>query len=294
MKNLIKVLYIFLLLGIILVVAGVAAGARFEDIKEAFTEPQNYEFYEQTVEDTFTKIDVDSVSKNVIISKSSAVEKLQFEYYLHEKESVNYFVEDNVLHIVHDVENQVFRFSFFNFPKALYVTIKIIVPMNFDGDLNIKTTSGNITIEGDFKYASLSATSGNITLNGKFEDVDLKVTSGNVKVLNSEIEKNLEIETLSGNINLTETTISGELYADVTSGNMTINNVEAFKYRAKATSGNITINLPKEDVEYQFKLRVTSGSIRVNDYKTKSSHQAGSGTLVDIYTTSGNIRITTN
>ncbi|SFD16957.1 DUF4097 family beta strand repeat-containing protein [Clostridium uliginosum] len=169
------------------------------------------------------------------------------------------------------------HFTIFNFGSSEQ-KIEVYIPKNYNKDLYIQSSSGNIEFNSDINLDSLSciARSGNLvvenTINAK--DINLKASSGNIDV-ESLISKTYKINTDSGNIKINSLVGSGELQAS--SGNIRVNYKDISEYsNVSAHSGNVNLVIP-EGLSFEFNGKCTSGDIKSSfdlNYKNKKGNEA--------------------
>lgn len=162
-------------------------------------------------------------------------------------------------------------------------------------NLNASSTSGDMEIrqDSDIRSAILGSTSGNITLSAvSAENVDMKSTSGNLGITLSGDVKKLHLNSTSGAI-LADLASADKAEFDSTSGNMNVTLQSFSDLDLDATSGDITLKLPKAP---GFTLDLDSRPSHLNSAlaleKDGSKYTYGDGSArLRIDTTSGNIRI---
>ena len=171
-------------------------------------------------------------------------------------------------------------FSIFNFGK-LGEKIELYIPKNYNKDLDIRSSSGNIEFKSDISLGNINcnARSGNLVVENNItaKDINLKVSSGNI-ILESLISNNYKFGASSGNITINSLSGSGEL---------------------QTTSGNVDLVIPK-GLSFEFNGSCSSGNISSNfdlSYKNEDGNEAtakiGSGPYkkIDVKARSGNISI---
>ncbi len=165
------------------------------------------------------------------------------------------------------------------------LTLDISVPEDYDGDISVRCSSGNVKID-DFSLGELK----------------LDLSSGNVR-LNSVTAELCDARLSSGNINAEG--FSGDFEADISSGNITIAYSEfSNNIKTRASSGNTTIKLP-EDAAFYLDASVSSGRIH-NDFpmtvtpsdnndKKRVQGTVGNGdNTITLHASSGNITVEKN
>ncbi|MGL5354444.1 MAG: DUF4097 family beta strand repeat-containing protein, partial [Clostridium sp.] len=152
--------------------------------------------------DKCTNISLDFSSYNVIIYSTDddnlrVIEKSNST--LSESEKFSYSKNDTTIAIEKGNSKRIinfFQIGGFNNELELYI------PKNYNKNLDVTITSGNITIKNDLNLdkISFSQTSGNFECkqNTTANEINLKSTSGNIKASNL-VSKSYEIKTTSGN-----------------------------------------------------------------------------------------------
>lgn len=249
--------------------------------------------------DNCNKIDFDFTSADIIVQTTddsnlrvvqSASTKLA------EDEKFTVSKDGNTILVTKRERVHVFSFGSWNEKMELYI------PKNYAKDLNIHSSSGNITFNSDVTLNNITCTqsSGNLHIysNINANEARIKASSGNIDIGGLECS-DYDINTSSGNINIDSLSGSGE--AQASSGNIKIDYKDIKEYSSvEAHSGNVKLTAPKE-ISFEFDGECTSGDVDANfdlNYKNKRGNKAsgkiGNGPYKKITarTTSGNIRIT--
>lgn len=158
-----------------------------------------------------------------------------------------------------------------------YMYTEIWLPAGYDGEVSVKTVSGEIGVDRELSLQQklrLSSTSGDITTkNVAASQVLITSTSGEVRLGELTAEE-IEISTTSGDIRLDKA--DGRLLATSTSGEVTVSDGSGER-KVSTTSGDIRIS----GVDGKFSVSSTSGEVMLEG-------QSGFGTAG---TTSGDIRL---
>ena len=183
-------------------------------------------------------------------------------------------VKDGELKVMQEKTNFFYLFSW-NFTQRL---VEIEIPESYAGELSVLNSSGNLTIDGDYTFASYysNVTSGDINIDRmSTADFVLSSTSGNIKIGTLKTDK-FDIRVTSGDTNVDELTGDGTL---------------------KTTSGNVVILILNGRAD----LTTSSGNSTVREWKGSGSMHCASGNLevfisestgdMTIGTTSGNIKV---
>jgi DUF4097 and DUF4098 domain-containing protein YvlB len=158
--------------------------------------------------------------------------------------------------------------------------VDFIIDVPQSTNLQLQTTSGDISVEGMHGQASLKTTSGNVsTSNDTFAAGSvLNATSGNIDTSQDVFNGGVNIQTTSGDINLEQDTLGGSSQFQTTSGNIqfdgTIN--ANGQYHFTTTSGDIDVTLPST-TNFHVDATTYSGSIDARDYPTIQLQDTGSG-----------------
>jgi len=179
---------------------------------------------------------------------------------------------------------EIFDFVF-NFQDKI---LKVEVPSQIYGNVNVKSTSGDIKIS-DLKILG---------------ELKLKIVSGDIKANNLTVGDNVLMETVSGEINSFGVIVSGNMEVYTTSGDLDINDVISLKditlktvsgeidfsgiqgleITLKTVSGDISGTLIGDPDTYTIEAKTTSGDINVP--KSKEGNYE-----INAKTTSGDIDI---
>lgn len=178
--------------------------------------------------------------------------------------------------------------------------IELDIPKSYAKDLDIETSSGDVTFDSDMNLNSLKCTlsSGdlecrnNITAN----EISLDSASGDIDMDNLNCSK-YDVSDSSGDITIKALSGSGRIEA--TSGDININYSDIGDYSdISVSSGDIHINVPKS-LSFEFSGKCTSGDINsdfdmsYNKKGNEASAKVGDGPYkkINAETTSGDIHI---
>ena len=224
-----------------------------------------------------------------------------------------FFDDPNNINVKFDTSGNVITVSVdegVGFLSERSVDFNITVPDS--ANLQLKTTSGDISVENTRGVMTLITTSGNVsTTNDVFDgNATLNTTSGDIQSTNDTFNSDASLSTTSGDISMDQDTLNSSAKVNATSGNIDFNGTLAssitpnVSYQFTAISGDIHIGLPAT-TSFSVKADTTSGSIDAGDFPTinvqdahqgDGSHASGSvgstgGPLISIGTTSGDITI---
>jgi hypothetical protein len=147
------------------------------------------------------------------------------------------------------------------------VEFTVTVPQNVN--LQLQTSSGDISVDNIQGQANLSATSGDITANNDVfsPSSSLQAISGDVNTRLDTFSDSTAISTSSGDINLDHDALQGHEKFNTTSGDINfVGSVAANGiYQFNTTSGDIDIAL-LQNPSFTVDAQTTSGNINADDY----------------------------
>ena len=161
--------------------------------------------------------------------------------------------------------------------KEVQHYIEVKLPKEFKRHLVIENSSGNVALADAFVFdeLELETTSGNISINDVEAECEIGATSGDIYIEKLDATE-VNLGATSGNMTLEE--IKGDLNAGTTSGDIFIGRIEGKKHEIGCTSGKVTV----EDGKGDFEIETTSGDVFLKKV---------SGSKHKIETTSGDIDI---
>ena len=179
-------------------------------------------------------------------------------------------------------------------------------------NLQLQTTSGDISVNDTNGAMTLTTVSGNIsTANDTFASNSvLTATSGNIQSTGDTFSGEAGLTTVSGDVEMHQDVLNGPAKVHTTSGNIDFNGTLATSTASPATyqfntiSGDVRIGLPS-NANFNVQADTSSGSINAKDFPSISvqdtnqgpgSHASGNvgtspGPSLHIGTTSGDITI---
>ncbi len=218
---------------------------------------------------------------------------------------VKFDTTGNTINVIVDTST-----SFFS---SRSVDFNITIPQ--DANLQLQTTSGDISVNDTSGAMRLSTVSGNITTsNDTFAPYSLlNAASGDIRSTSDTFSGEAGLITVKGDIKMEQDSLNGPTKVNDTSGDITFNGTMATStaspatYQFNTTSGDITIGLPSA-ANFNVQADTSSGSINANDFSSinvqdanqgSGSHASGTvgtspGPLINIGTTSGDITIHQN
>lgn len=319
---------LFVILGVVLLVAGVLlAAANFADFgfSKAFSVDWNFSgaSSKNTVDQErkeaikgIESISIVTVSDNVNLIPVDSDEVRAHYHGSYSTTNSDYkpelVVEKNgsQLKIKINVKPNIIHFSFRSDLK-----LDVYIPRQFDEDIEINSTSGEVTIEtlnvDKFEYlnisgnlnakrieaeeVSMNTTSGEAKISGEFDKFKFTTISGNLTSQDFKAKKST-LNTTSGEIKLSGQ--PGDVSSKAISGNLNLNYSDFDNtIEANSASGKVEIWLPA-DAGFKVDYKTASGDVRCDfevsgskgEHNLKGTVGDGDGS-VDVQTISGNLTI---
>lgn len=197
------------------------------------------------------------------------------------------------------------HFYFFYFNR---VAFDVYLPKQYEGDLSVKSVSGDIKTEENLRFNSLKleTTSGDIRMNTlKAKEIKIESVSGDIRIEDVQSD-HITLKSVSGNISLESaknsveakstsgdiaiTKIEGNIILETISGKITS---EQFKItgdsKVKTTSGDVTLVL-EESSNCQMQTKTVSGNVALPKGRNVIGEEPYA--ILDVKTVSGNIQFT--
>lgn len=179
--------------------------------------------------------------------------------------------------------------------------IEVYIPKNYSKDLDIKTSSGDITFDSDIKLANLNCRQESGDFKSHYaitaDQVNFVSSSGDINT--DELTcKEYDVSASSGDIHINGLSGSGQV--DSSSGDIRITYKDISEStKVSASSGDVTLEIPKS-ISFEFNGRCGSGDINSDFDLSYSSRRRDDATgkvgngpykKVDVNTQSGDINL---
>ena len=191
-----------------------------------------------TTEEAFTNIRLDAITADIIFvpSEDGGVKVVCYE---NEKIPYSVYVEGDSLVITCKDNRKWYDHIGFNWETN---TVTVYLPAGEYGDLQLKCTTGDVTMPQDFHFAK----------------ANVKVTTGDV-LWKANVDENLTIHSTTGDTTLAGMTC-GTLDVKATTGDVTLDHMDAAKLDIKVTTGDVEGTLLSSK---KFEVKVTTGKVDV-------------------------------
>lgn len=294
-----KALIIIIVLLIVGAVAGImgsviyaADGGVMQDAEKK-TFKLDYNGEDLSIEADFDKIEVEVVEGNQII----------FDYY--ESDKVKRTIENEEGKISFETEAP----HFFNWFIGNKYVLKIGVPQEFGGKLEIESETGGILADLNkvtCKEIEVEVTTGNLTIKNatSLGVCSLEATTGSIIAENIDVATSANIKATTGNVEIRNLSAK-DVEIKITTGHLKEGKIDCQSFSAEATTGNLSFSLSSATKIY---LKATTGTVRgkitglEKDFNVETSTTTGKSNLknqtvigsdksIVAKTTTGNINI---
>lgn len=294
-----KALIIIIVLLIVGAVAGImgsviyaADGGVMQDAEKK-TFKLDYNGEDLSIEADFDKIEVEVVEGNQII----------FDYY--ESDTVKRTIENEEGEISFETEAP----HFFNWFIGNKYVLKIGVPQEFGGKLEIESETGGILADLNkvtCKEIEVEVTTGNLTIKNatSLGVCSLEATTGSIIAENIDVATSANIKATTGNVEIRNLSAK-DVEIKITTGHLKEGKIDCQSFSAEATTGNLSFSLSSATKIY---LKATTGTVRgkitglEKDFNVETSTTTGKSNLknqtvvgsdksIVAKTTTGNINI---
>lgn len=136
--------------------------------------------------------------------------------------------------------------------------ITVYLPRGEYGALNIKESTGDVTIPSDYRFASVNVTlsTGDVACEASASDsVRIKANTGDVKI-SGVSAGSLSISTITGEITASSVTVTGEVTVHVSTGKSRLSDLRCKTLVSKGDAGDLTMNRVIADESFSLK-RIT-------------------------------------
>ena len=207
------------------------------------------------IEEDFSSIKVNAAAEDIVF-KPTTDEKASVAVNTKENNDVSVAVVDNELRI--DVTEGKWNFGI-NFTDAEY-NIIVLLPKKAFNSIEVNSTSGDVDILTNVSAAdvNIKTTSGEISFCGNAVNLTADSTSGEISVQNTQLQNNMIITDTSGDVEL-ENCDASYIEITTTSGDVSGELLSEKKFEIKTTSGEVEI--PHTKANAVCKVTTTSGDI---------------------------------
>lgn len=221
---------------------------KFKSYKSTLIYDEIYEI------NNINKVSVNVKSSDINFYKSDT-DKAIIKVYGRKKDKVTVSEKDSALYIEKEKTERCVGFCFGE------VKIDIYLPNSYEGKIDVKATSGDITSRlNTFNDYTFKVTSGDVEIE-KASSIVGKTTSGDLELGN--VTSYIDFVATSGDVEIDNLTITKNSSIEVTSGDIEIDNIGDMYISTSVKSGDVKINNNNRHAEYELSIKTTSGDINV-------------------------------
>ena len=217
---------------------------------------------EVVIEESFHNIDIDFDVTDVTFVKSSE-SKSKIVYKEREKEIHTSEVKDDTLVLrSQDTRKWYEKIFVFNYSS---ISATIYLNETSYSNLNMKVSTGDITLPGEFTYtnASLKLSTGDTKFESKVtETLKVEASTGNC-TLKDVTAKNIELKASTGKETLENVTVEEDININVSTGNTVLTNTKSKNLTTKSSTGKVTLN--NSIISNHVDIKCSTGDVKLND-----------------------------
>ena len=205
-----------------------------------------------------TKIDsINIYTYSTDVEFRESDEKVKIEYYSNVDENSKIVMKDNGIYLREKKNNSV-CFGICNVDRK----VVIYIPSKYLGDLDIKTSSGDVFSRTNVNDINIVSSSGDIKLLD-VNNISLKTSSGDVEI--GSVNNKFSLVTSSGDVDIESLNIGENSFIKTSSGDVDIVNNYANCYvETNTSSGDVEVNKFDRKSDIVLKINTTSGDVEVN------------------------------
>lgn len=143
--------------------------------------------------------------------------------------------------------------------------VNVYMPSGAYNELNVKLSTGDTVIPGDFTFNNISVTAstGKTTCSAStIENANFVASTGNVK-LSSMSAKNINIKRSTGNIEMENVNVLDKITSNLETGSSSYKDVRSANFEHKSTTGKVTFT--NTIVANHLNVKTSTGDVRFND-----------------------------
>lgn len=272
MKFLIKMLLVFLGIGVLLVMLAMIFLPDYEFMGNLVTRNEAYgEVIEYEEESVLTELALDLENRHIQINYVDE-DVLSVRYYKKDNDTFSFTVNEGRLDVIHRFDSIWSQFMVFNFVSKQYVTVEVDIPNTWElAILDLHTETGDVNLTPVEEKT--------------FDELKINNSTGSVKLSNV-VADTLNVETATGNIDIEDVLVHETSNVKILTGDIDIINHQANVLNVDTATGDVDlVNVIVDDVAIDSstgKIKITSSTLNTLDI----SLSTGSIVLNDVISTS--------
>ena len=203
--------------------------------------------------DSINNLSIDTNIADIYI-KESKDDKVKVELYSKKYEEKEISNTEKELKVT--LKEKCVLFCFFNRSK-----INVYLPKNYDKDIVINSTTGDIEVDSYSKSdAVINTTTGDINLKS-IKDATINVTTGDIDI--DEVN-DLVINSTTGDIDIKELNINKNSKIKASTGDICIKKTNSIYIEGNTSTGDVNISNNNRKSDIELKIKTSTGDIDVN------------------------------
>ena len=263
------------------------------DFDNLFYKDKDYQYKEDVFDFNAKEIAVEAENRLVKFEPSSD-NRIKVAYYESSKDTVYAAQKNDKLSVYNRDRKR--RWFVFDFVSANVRTITIWLPQSFEGDINVETSNGSITLDdiGTLVELDLTTSNGKITLEklSAKQEIKLSTSNGNINIKNVSCYSEINASTSNGKLNI-EKMMASRFDGRTSNGKVIMKDINCNNIKAHSSNGSITLhaNGNKDDFEIRAHTnnfdKITLDEIRIYPGVINE----GKAYRIDLSTSNGDIEI---
>ncbi len=142
--------------------------------------------------------------------------------------------------------------------------ITVSIPQGEYGMLSVKSSTGDVKIPKDFKFASIdiSESTGNVTnCASASEMIKIKTSTGDIFVENTAVGS-LDLSVSTGNVTVSSVSCEGDVKVLVSTGKAKLNNIACKSFISSGSTGDVSLN--NVIAAEKFSIKRSTGDVKFN------------------------------
>lgn len=288
-------IYGFLVLGITFTVIAFIYGMKIEDVLAYFNDDAAYELVE--TDPITTQLEEITVQTQIRIIEINYTNDIELTYQYHQREGEIWEIEITDTSLTISQREPLRLLSGLRHASLKVRTIQINIPITWNLTLDIKTTTGSISIEGtssiEVPNLKAHATTGSIRLkNITTNNLEVKTSTGSVNIENVSADT-ADLRTSTGTVRIKNSNLD-QLNVKVSTGDIRVEGLVFESVTLQASTGDIRItDISIENTTLQF--NTNTGHIRLNEQTVSKDYSVvfGGNKQLTLKTNTGNITVKT-
>lgn len=159
---------------------------------------------------------------------------------------------------------RIFNFDFFN------REVRIYLPAETYGDLNIKASTGEVNIPTGFTFANIETkvSTGDVSIAANVTNkIKVNSSTGDIILTNNTV-KELELKASTGNVTLSDVTVNENVTINLSTGHINATNLKAENLTINTSTGYIS--LKKSIINKHLEIKTDTGDVKFDEFDAET------------------------